>query len=104
VWEYFLKEKEVRDNHIPPTDSVLFLEIQISDASEFVDIIRVKGVQVGDYRILRTQSAVPNAIAALYIRTKQVSRHMPILAGERAIQSNICYASSYLAKGILSLP
>jgi hypothetical protein len=70
--EYFLKEKEVReDNHIPPTDSVLFLEIQISDASEFAEIIRVKGVQVGDYRILRAQSAaVPNAIAAilLYIR------------------------------------
>ncbi len=56
---------------IPPTDLVLFLEIQISDASDFVDIIRVKGIQVGDYRILRVQSAaVPNAIAAilLYIR------------------------------------
>jgi hypothetical protein len=72
VHEYFLKEKEVReDNHIPPTDSVLFLEIQISDASEFAETIRVQGVQVGDYRILRAQSAaVPNAIAAilLYIR------------------------------------
>lgn len=72
VNEYFLKEKEVReDNHIPPMDSVLFLEIQISDASEFANIIRIRGVQVGDYRILRTQSAaVPNAIAAilLYIR------------------------------------
>jgi hypothetical protein len=72
VREYFLKEKEVReDNHIPPSDSVLFLEIQVSDASEFADIIRIKGVQVGDYRILRAESAaVPNAIAAilLYIR------------------------------------
>lgn len=72
VREYYLKEKEVReDNHIPPTDSILFLEIQVSDASEFVDTILVKGVQVGDYRILRAQSAaVPNAIAAilLYIR------------------------------------
>lgn len=70
--EYFLKEKEVRDdNHIPPMESILFLEIQISDASEFANIIRVKGVHVGEYRILRTQSAaVPNAIAAilLYIR------------------------------------
>jgi len=26
--------------------------VQISDASDFVDIIRVKGLQVGDYRIL----------------------------------------------------
>jgi hypothetical protein len=70
--EYFLKEKEVReDNHIPATDSVLFLEIQVADASEFVDTVRVKGVQVGTYRILRAESAaVPNAIAAilLYIR------------------------------------
>jgi hypothetical protein len=72
VQEYFLKEKEVReDNHIPPNDPILFLEIMVSDASEFADVIKVKGVQVGDYRILRAESAaVPNAIAALllYIR------------------------------------
>ncbi|AFY79422.1 MAG: APC family permease [Hydrococcus sp. C42_A2020_068] len=72
--EYYLKEKEVReDNHIPPMDPVLFLEILVSDASEFIDIIRIEGVKVGDYRILRTHSAaVPNAIAAilLYIRDR----------------------------------
>ncbi|MEH2161326.1 MAG: amino acid transporter [Nostoc sp.] len=72
--EYLLKEKEVReDNHIPANDPILFLEIQVSDASEFADIIKVKGVQVGDYRILRAESAaVPNAIAALllYIRDR----------------------------------
>lgn len=72
VREYFLKEKEVReDNHIPPSDHVIFLEIQVSDASEFAETIRIRGVQVGDYRILRAESAaVPNAIAAilLYIR------------------------------------
>ncbi len=70
--EYFLKEKEVReDNHIPQTDSILFLEIQVSDASVFTEIIQVKGVQVGNYRILRARgAAVPNTIAAilLYIR------------------------------------
>jgi hypothetical protein len=70
--EYFLKEKEVReDHHIPPTDSILFLEIRVSDASEFAGIIRIKGEEVDSYRILRAESAaVPNAIAAilLYIR------------------------------------
>jgi hypothetical protein len=70
--EYLMKEKEVReDNHIPATDSVLFLEIAVSDASEFVDMITVKGVQVGKYRILQARgAAVPNTIAAilLYIR------------------------------------
>jgi hypothetical protein len=74
VDEYFWKEKEVReDNHIPDTDPILFLEINISDASEFAETIRVEGVQVGEYRILRAQSAaVPNAIAAilLYIRDR----------------------------------
>lgn len=46
VLEYFMKEKEVReDNHIPPNDPILFLEIQVSDASEFADVINVKGVQ-----------------------------------------------------------
>lgn len=70
--EYFLKEKEVReDNHIPQTDSVLFMEIQVSDASVFSETIQVTGVQVGNYRILRARgAAVPNTIAAilLYIR------------------------------------
>ena len=61
------KEKEVRDdNHIPPTDSILFLEIIVSDTSEFVETIEVKGIRVGKYRILRARSAaVPNACAAI---------------------------------------
>ncbi|GBE93074.1 amino acid transporter [Nostoc cycadae WK-1] len=77
--EYLLKEKEVReDNHIPPTDPVIFLEILISDASDFTDVIRVKGVQVGDYRILRAESAaVPNAIAALLLYIRDQTGKIP---------------------------
>jgi hypothetical protein len=67
--EYFEKEREVRDdNHIPESDSVLFLEIQISDASEFVGKIEVQGVKVSGYRILRAKgAAVPNTIAAILL-------------------------------------
>jgi len=72
--EYFHKEKEVReDNHIPANDPVLFLEIKVSDASEFAEVVRVRGEYVGSYRVLRAQAAaVPNAIAAilLYIRNE----------------------------------
>lgn len=77
--EYFLKEKEVReDNHIPSTDSVLFLEVQVSDASEFIDVIRVEGVQVGPYRILQAQgSAVPNAIAAILLHIRDQTGKLP---------------------------
>ncbi len=79
VLEYFMKEKEVReDNHIPPNDPILFLEIMVSDASEFADVIKVKGVQVGDYRILRAESAaVPNAIAALLLYIRDQTGKIP---------------------------
>lgn len=77
--EYFWKEKEVReDNHIPPDDPILFLEIQVSDASEFADTIRVKGVQVGKYRILHAESAaVPNAIAAILLNIRDQTGKLP---------------------------
>lgn len=79
IQEYFLKENEVReDNHIPPNDPILFLEIMVSDASEFADVIKVKGVQVGDYRILRAESAaVPNAIAALLLYIRDQTGKIP---------------------------
>jgi hypothetical protein len=77
--EYSAKEKEVRDdNHIPPTDPILFLEIIVSDASDFAEVIKVKGVQVGDYRILRAESAaVPNAIAALLLYIRDQTGKIP---------------------------
>ncbi|MCE7962752.1 MAG: amino acid transporter [Acidobacteria bacterium ACB1] len=74
VVEYRFKEHEKRtDNHIPASDPILFYEIQISDASEFTGELRITGVDVAGYKILRTNSpAVPNAIAALllYLRDK----------------------------------
>jgi hypothetical protein len=79
--EYRLKEQEVRDdNHIPDKDKVLFLEIQISDASQFTETIKVQGAQVGEYRILRARgAAVPNTIAAilLYIRDHSETGQLP---------------------------
>jgi hypothetical protein len=70
--EYVLKEREVReDTHLPPDEPVLFFEVIVGDASEFEDVLQVKGVEVAGYRVLRAKSAaVPNAIAAflLYLR------------------------------------
>lgn len=66
------------DNHIPSSDRVLFLEIQVSDASEFADTIRVRGVEVGQYRILRAESAaVPNAIAAILLHIRDMTGKIP---------------------------
>ncbi|MGC1216375.1 MAG: amino acid transporter [Phormidesmis sp.] len=72
--EYQHKAKEVcEDNHLPLNTPVLFLEIEVSDASIFTNTIRVRGMRVGVHRVLRAQGvAVPNAIAAilLYLRDK----------------------------------
>jgi hypothetical protein len=77
--EYYHKEKEVReDNHIPPQDPILFLEIKVADASEFAEVVRVTGEMVGPYRILRAQSAaVPNAIAAILIDIRDETHKIP---------------------------
>jgi hypothetical protein len=52
--EYARKEREQReDNHIPPGEQILFLEVQVEDASEFEDVLEVKGVEVGVHKVLR---------------------------------------------------
>ncbi len=70
--EYRLKEKRTRENNnIPATDPVLFLEVNIKDASEFAPTLTVRGEEIGGYRVLvLTGSVVANNIAAflLYIR------------------------------------
>jgi hypothetical protein len=71
--EYARKLVEQREySHIPPDAPVLFLEIDVEDPSEFEEeVLEVKGVKVGRYKVLRAQSTVvPNAIAAflLYLR------------------------------------
>ncbi len=77
--EYRLKEQEVReDTHLPPDKPILFLEVKVCDASEFEDVLEVKGVEVGGYRILRAESsAVPNAIAAFLIHLRDRTGNLP---------------------------
>jgi hypothetical protein len=79
VDEYRLKEKEERwNNHIPAGDPVLFFEIRPGDASEFSGVLRVRGVQVGNYKVLRTRSpAVPNAIAAFMLHVRDTTGQIP---------------------------
>jgi hypothetical protein len=79
VDEYRLKEKEERwNNHIPADEPVLFFEIRPGDASDFSGVLRVRGVQVGPYKVLRTRSpAVPNAIAAFLLHVRDTTGQIP---------------------------
>jgi hypothetical protein len=77
--EYALKEEEQReDNHIPEEVPILFLEIDVEDASEFEHVLEVRGVEVGGYKVLRAKSSVvPNAIAALLLHLRDTTSKAP---------------------------
>ena len=63
---------------MPPDDNVLFLEVTVGDPSEFTDKLTVKGVQVGNYCILRLDGpAVPNAIAAFLLYVRDYTGKLP---------------------------
>jgi hypothetical protein len=101
VSEYRFKEKEKRgDNHIPKEDPIIFLEIKIGDASEFTGAMRVRGVQVGDYHVLRTKSpAVPNAIAALLLHVRDQYKTMPHAYFGWTEGSPLSYAMKFILFG-----
>ena len=77
--EYARKEREQReDNHIPPEEPILFLEVQVDDASEFMDVLEVRGVEVGGHKVLRSvSSVVPNAIAAFLLHLRDTTGKTP---------------------------
>jgi hypothetical protein len=77
--EYARKEREQReDNHIPKEERILFLEVQVEDASEFTDVLEVRGVEVGGHQVLRSvSSVVPNAIAAFLLHLRDTTGKTP---------------------------
>jgi hypothetical protein len=79
VNEYRSKEHEKRvDNHIPSSDPIVFYEIDLGDASEFKGKLKIRGLDVDGYNVLRTQApAVPNAIAALLLHLRDATGKIP---------------------------
>ena len=79
IEEYRFKEHEKRtDNHIPSGDPVLFYEVELGDASEFKGKLKIRGVDIAGYKIIRTQApAVPNAIAALLLNLRDKTGKIP---------------------------
>ncbi len=67
--EYLVKERAEREaSHIPAGDPILFLEVRVKDASEFAPTLKVRGEQIGTFRVLEVESSsVPNAIAAVLL-------------------------------------
>jgi hypothetical protein len=101
VREYDDKVREARSSHHLTMDaSVLFLEVRPGDASQFTEVLKVEGVQVGPYRVLRCQSpAIPNAIAALLLHIRDKTGHLPHVYFGWTEGNPITYVLKFLAFG-----
>jgi hypothetical protein len=72
------KREQREDNHIPASEQILFLEVDVQDASEFEDVLEVRGVEVGGHKVLRAESSVvPNAIAAFLLHLRDPTDKTP---------------------------
>ena len=99
--EYGDKLREAKSSHhLPPEDPVLFLEVQRGDASEFSEVLVVRGVKVNGYRVLRCKSpAIPNAIAALLLHVRDTTGKLPHVYFGWTEGNPIGYLLKFLAFG-----
>lgn len=78
--EYSEKLRQVlRDNDLTAEQDVIFVEVTVTDPSEFATSLKVHGeVMHGRYRLLTLQSStVPNALAALALHIRDQTHRRP---------------------------
>jgi hypothetical protein len=77
--DYAADEADQRgDFNLRPGDPVLFLEVRVRDASDFSDVLHVRGVKVGGHKVLRAEAtAIPNGIAALLFYLRDTTGKRP---------------------------
>jgi hypothetical protein len=99
--EYARKLEDARrSHHLPPDDQVLFLEVQPGDASDFSDVLDVRGVAVDTFRVLRSTSpAIPNAIAGLLLDLRDRTGVIPHAYFGWTEGNPIAYLLKFLALG-----
>ncbi|WDZ83555.1 amino acid transporter [Micromonospora cathayae] len=71
----------VRDNDLPSDADLVLVEVTVTDPSDFETELRVTGtLRHGRYPVLRTaSSSVPNALAALLLHVRDLTRRRPHL-------------------------
>jgi hypothetical protein len=99
--DYTEKAKEACETHNILEKDIIFLEVTVSDASEFDDeLLDVTGEIIEGYRILKCQSpAVPNALAALLMYVRDKTRQLPHLYLGWTEGNPIVYILKYLFLG-----
>jgi len=101
VAEYAAKIREARETHqLKPWEPVLFVEVATSDASEFSEVLKVFGLEIGPFRVLRCKSpAIPNAIAGLLLHIRDRTGKVPHAYFGWTEGNPIVYLLKFLAFG-----
>ena len=90
----------MESHHLPPEDTVLFVEVRPGDVSEFSGVLQVSGALVDRHRVLRCVSpAIPNAIAALLLHLRDVTGKTPHAYFGWTEGNPIAYLLKFLAFG-----
>ena len=88
-----------RFGQITAVDSISF-EVQPGDASDFSDVLNVRGVEIGGFRVLRSTSpAIPNAIAGLLLDLRERTGVIPHAYFGWTEGNPIAYLLKFLAFG-----
>jgi hypothetical protein len=88
------------DHNLSTTDPILFLEVEVCDASEFANTMKVKGKEIGGYRVLHAEgAAVPNSIAAFLLYLRDRTGKIPHAYFHWGSKNPIAYLFDYVAFG-----
>jgi hypothetical protein len=89
-----------QDHNLSARDPILFLEVEVRDASEFANAMSVEGTEVGGYRVLRAEGpAVPNTIAAFLLYLRDRTGKVPHAYFHWGSKNPIAYLFDYVAFG-----
>ena len=104
--EYQEKEDEQREvSNLPDGLPVVFLEVMLTDASQFESELDVRGEERHGYRILQVDSpSVPNAIAALLLEIRDDFGVMPHIYFAWAEGNPFYFLFRYLISGEGDVP
>ncbi len=99
--EYRREIAENREAHnLSRNDPILFLEVEVCDASEFAHVMKVEGREIGGYRVLHAEGpAVPNAIAAFLLFLRDRTGKVPHAYFHWGSKNPMAYLFDYVAFG-----
>jgi hypothetical protein len=93
------------DNHLGDEEDRIFLEVEVTDASDFTGTVTVTSVQVGRHRILRASGpSVPNTIAAFLLKVRDLDSQVPHVYFEWSDRSPGTNALRFLLAGEGDVP